>query len=830
VSRWVLDYSGFDPVQEGTREALCTVGNGYFATRGALPECDHDDVHHPGTYVAGVYNRLEDEVGGRTVANESLINAPNWLVLRFRIDGGPWLRLDEVDVLDHRLELDMHRGVLTRRSRIADAEGRILVLTQRRFVSMRDPHLAALETTFLPVGWSGSLEVCSAIDGTVRNDGVARYAGLDDLHLAPVDEAEADEATVVLVVETTQSRIRLAEAARTRVFRADDEVEIDRRLDRRPGWIGQSFTLDATDGVELRVEKVVALFTSRDDGIIEPGEEAAEWASAVAGSFDELLRRHVVSWRHVWERVRIDLGADGDLARILHLQQFHLLQTVSNNTVSIDVGVPARGLHGEAYRGHIFWDELFILPFLSLRLPQLARALLLYRYRRLDRARQAATAIGCQGAMFPWQSAGNGREETQTMHFNPKSGRWLPDASRLQRHVNAAIVYNTWHYYQATDDLDFLRFFGAEMILEIARFWSSLATYDHVTDRYRILGVMGPDEYHEGYPDRDEPGLDDNAYTNVMAVWCLMRAAEVLEAVPPLSRQHLRERLGITDDELIRWDEITHRMTIPFHDGVISQFDGYEHLEELDWADYVERYGDIHRLDRILEAEGDSPNRYKIAKQADVMMLFYVLPPAEVAALLTRLGYEWDDDLIARNSAYYEARTVHGSTLSRLSHAWINARLDRRRSWDLFCAAVRSDLDDIQGGTTAEGIHLGAMAGSIDLLQRCYAGIEVRRDVLRFDPAIPQKLGSLSFDIRYRNHLVHVELTTETASVRVDLDEGGPITIDVKGTLHEVVPGELLEVPVGPERNGSPDAEPTVDLHAAGGLPGPMMDGRLAPE
>jgi trehalose/maltose hydrolase-like predicted phosphorylase len=831
VSRWVLDYEGYDPSHEGTREALCTVGNGYFATRGALPECDHDDVHHPGTYVAGVYNRLEDEVGDRIVSNESLVNAPNWLVLRFRIDDGPWLRPDEVEMEQHRLELDMHRGVLTRRSRLVDPEGRVLVVAQRRFVSMRDPHLAALQTTFLPVGWSGTLEVCSAIDGTVRNDGVARYAGLDDRHLAPVTEAEVDAATVVLVAETTQSRVRLAEAARTRVFRHDEPIEVDRHLERRPGWVGQSFSVDVEDGVELRVEKVVALFTSRDHGVIAPDEEAAQWAADVAGDFDDLLRRHLVSWRHIWERVRIEFGVDGDLARILHLLQFHLLQTVSNNSVPIDVGVPARGLHGEAYRGHIFWDELFILPFLSLRLPQIARATLLYRYRRLDRARQAATAIGCRGAMFPWQSAGNGREETQTMHFNPKSGRWLPDASHLQRHVNVAIVYNVWHYYQATGDLDFLRFFGAEMILEIARFWSSLATYDHVIDRYRIRGVMGPDEYHEGYPDHDEPGLEDNAYTNVMAVWCLMRAIEVLELLPPVSVHELRERLSISEDELARWDEISHRMVVHFHDDVISQFAGYEHLEELDWADYVERYGDIHRLDRILEAEGDTPNRYKVAKQADVMMLFYVLSVGEVAALLTRLGYPWDDDLVARNSVYYEARTVHGSTLSRLVHAWINARLDRRHSWSLFCSAVRSDLDDIQGGTTAEGIHLGAMAGSVDLLQRCYAGIEVRHDVLRFDPAIPEELGSLSFDIRYRGHVVHVELTTETASVRVDLEEGAPITVDIKGVVSEVAPGELIEVPVGPGTNSEAGLEPPeVPATQAGWLTGPKIGERLAPE
>ena len=296
-------------------------------------------------------------------------------------------------------------------------------------------------------------------------------------------------------------------------------------------------------------------------------------------------------------------------------------QTISNNSVGRDSGVPARGLHGEAYRGHVFWDELFIVPFLSVRMPQLARALLQYRYRRLDQARWAASNAGYAGAMFPWQSASDGREETQTMHLNPVSGHWLPDASRLQRHVNAAITYNTWQYYQATGDLEFLRFYGAEMILEIARFWASAASYNHSLDRYEIKGVMGPDEYHERYPDRDEPGLDNNAYTNLMAVWCLCRAFDTLELLPHSSAQDLKERLSISERELDQWRDVSHKMRVCFHDGVISQFEGYENLAELDWDVYRARYRDISRLDRILESEGLSTNSYQVAKQADVMML-----------------------------------------------------------------------------------------------------------------------------------------------------------------------------------------------------------------
>jgi alpha,alpha-trehalase len=383
----------------------------------------------------------------------------------------------------------------------------------------------------------------------------------------------------------------------------------------------------------------------------------------------------------------------------------------------------------------------------------------------------------------------------------------MPDASHLQRHVDAAIAYNVWQYFQATDDVEFLRFFGAEMMLEIARFWATMATYDHVEDRYWIRGVMGPDEYHERYPDNDEPGLDNNAYTNVMAVWCLCRAFDALDALPPVSAQELRERLTISQQELDRWDDISRKMKVCFHDGVISQFEGFDQLEEFDRTDYIERYGDIHRLDRILEAEGNSTNRYKITKQPDVLMLFYLLSRDEMQGLFERLGYDFDDDLVARNVEYYEARTVHGSTLSRVVHAWIHARLDRKQSWDLFAQALLSDVTDVQGGTTGEGIHLGAMAGTIDLLQRCYTGLETRQGVVRLNPSIPEELGSLAFDIRYRGHIVHLEFTPDLARARVDLAEGEPITIDIAGVVKLVDPGQTLEVKLQRHRPRRHDAD-----------------------
>jgi trehalose/maltose hydrolase-like predicted phosphorylase len=308
--------------------------------------------------------------------------------------------------------------------------------------------------------------------------------------------------------------------------------------------------------------------------------------------------------------------------QLLRLHIAHVLQVCSPHTTDLDAGVLARGLNGEAYRGHVFWDELYVFPYLNVRLPRVARGLLLYRARRLEEARRAAQAAGYRGAMYPWQSGSDGQEETQVVHLNPLSGRWETDLSHNQRHVNAAIFYNVWRYYQATGDLEFMVDHGAEMMLEIARFWSSMATYNSRRERYEIHGVMGPDEFHERYPDSTEGGLRNNAYTNVMVAWLCETAQTLLELMPAAAADALTARIGLTDDEIAVWRRMSRRMFVPFHDGVISQFEGYEELTELDWDAYRERYnGKVQRLDRILRAEGDDPNRYKVSKQADTVML-----------------------------------------------------------------------------------------------------------------------------------------------------------------------------------------------------------------
>lgn len=396
--------------------------------------------------------------------------------------------------------------------------------------------------------------------------------------------------------------------------------------------------------------------------------------------------------------------------------------------------------------------------------------------------------------MYPWQSGSDGREETQTLHLNPKSGRWLPDNSHLQRHINVAIAYNVWHYYQVTGDLNFLSFYGAEMLIEIARFWASIARYNRTLDRYEIRHVMGPDEFHDAYPDTAEAGIDNNAYTNTMAVWTLCRALDAIELVPPDRREALRDNLGLRPEELERWKDISHKMRVVFHgDGIISQFEGYDRLQEFDWEGYRKRYGNIQRLDRILEAEGDTPNRYKLSKQADVLMLFYLLSADELREIFHRLGYTFKYETIPRSIDYYLKHTSHGSTLSRVVHAWVLARSKRELSWHLFKEALESDVSDIQGGTTAEGIHLGAMAGTIDLIQRCYTGIETRQDRLQLNPYLPNDLKEIRFDIVYRQHRINLVITHSRLIVSTWPDSGASIKIGIRNKLITIEAGRTMQ-------------------------------------
>ncbi len=768
--QWSISYYDYDPAKEGTREALLTVGNGFFGTRGALEETAADAHNYPGTYIAGLYNCLESQVGGRTVSNEDFVNTPNWLPVTFRIGESDWFDPNQSEIIHMTRRLNLRTGVLQRIMVVRDNQGHESRIESQRFASMDNPHLAGLRYRIIPLNYDKAITVRSTLDGGIINDNVARYRALNAKHLKPIDTYSSGNISALLV-QTNQSAVEIAQAARLLVATNGQEIKPDFEVDSAPEQVTTSFTVAAQRGVALTFDKLVAIYASHQHEIADPFE-AARAALSDQYNFDTLLSASARAWESIWEKADIQIAGDRTAQKLIRLHLYHTFVTSSPHNAQLDAGIPARGLHGEAYRGHIFWDELYILPFLNLHFPDTARAALLYRYQRLGAAREYARQHGFEGAMFPWQSGSSGSEETQTLHLNPLSGEWGPDYSPLQRHVNLAVAYNVWEYLWINKDQDFLENYGAELFLEICRFWVGKAEFDDDSGRFSIAGVMGPDEFHEKYPGASEGGLRNNAYTNILVAWALRRAFDLLDKMPPAARQQLHGKMHLTVTELKHWHTISQKLRIPLSDtGILEQFDGYFDLKELDWEAYRQKYENIHRMDRILKAEGKSPDAYKVAKQADALMTFYVLSDAQVRAILHQLGYQPPDELLRENFYYYLQRTSHGSTLSRLVHAYLAHIIgDRELSWQLYTEALKSDYMDIQGGTTQEGIHAGVMTGTVLFALRAFAGLDYDGETLRLNPSLPAAWRELRFNVGFKGARYHFAITPENVTILLDSD------------------------------------------------------------
>jgi trehalose/maltose hydrolase-like predicted phosphorylase len=283
---WKLVYEGWDPESEPLREALTTLGNGYFATRGAMELVNAGGAHYPGTYVAGGYNRLDTELAGRVIENEDLVNWPNWLYLTFRPEGGDWFAVEAVEMLEYRHELDLQTGIMERIGRFVDSEGRETSLRSRRIVHMADMHLAAIEWTLTPENWSGRVELKSALDGTVKNEGVERYRQLNSQHLEPLENAPVDGEGIYLLVQTVQSRLEMAQAARTRVFKGTESLELERQTDQMPGYIEERLSFECEQGQPLRSVRPATRPAGRSRGSVRSMTSTARtgWLGSGSGT------------------------------------------------------------------------------------------------------------------------------------------------------------------------------------------------------------------------------------------------------------------------------------------------------------------------------------------------------------------------------------------------------------------------------------------------------------------------------------------------------------------------------------------------------------------
>lgn len=488
-------------------------------------------------------------------------------------------------------------------------------------------------------------------------------------------------------------------------------------------------------------------------------------------NFAEIQTTSLDHWQTFWKDADVQIESDDpELQRLVRMNIFHLHQAAQKlANKDLDASVGSRALTGEGYRGHIFWDELFLVPYYATVEPETAKDILKYRLNRLTAAKQNARAQYEHGAMYPWQSAMYGDEQSQSIHLNPLTHRWYQDNSRLQRHVSLAVVYNIWSYTRITGDYDLLREGGLKVLLETTKFWLSKVTYDG--QRYHLSGVMGPDEFHEAYPRTSIGGLSDNAYTNIMLVWSLnwlldLRKNDEVDFAAVCAEVDFDQLL------LQKASDVAGNLALFIDDaGVIEQYQNYFSLKNLNLADYREKYGDIHRIDRILKSEDKSSNDYQVNKQADTLMAVYNLGEKMMQQLVAQLGYQLPKNWLRHNRDYYLARTVHGSTVSRPVFAMIDVVLgELDHALKYLITAIKSDFDDIQGGTTAEGIHTGVMGGTLSVIEHAFAGVKFYDRHVIVEPKIPHNWSYLSFAQRFQGALIRFTFQNNTLCVEADRD------------------------------------------------------------
>lgn len=775
---WQLEYYGYTPGKdEYSVESLLTVGNGFIGLRGTTPEMEISDANYPGLYLASLYNTAESEVSDRTITNEDFVNAPNLQKIYLVIDNEK-IDIAQNTLLSFKRQLNLKTGLFTSFAEIETQTKKQLRIETQKIANMENSHHYSILYRFTPLNFTGEIEVISEADGSVYNYNVARYRSLTNKHLT-IQTTEYFKSKALLIARTNQSDITVCQASQ--LFSDDFSLET-LKSEKTAEKVIQKLTISAEKNRTYTLEKSVTVAK------YQMGEQITTSNLALLSlpRFKEMYAESKEAWRKLWENAAITIDGDLMSQKMLNLHTYHLLVSAAPNAYeqSLDASITARGLHGEAYRGHIFWDELFILPFYILHFPKTAREILLYRYQRLTAAKKAAKEAGYQGAMFPWQSGLDGTEQSQELHLNPISSEWKEDHSRLQRHVSLAIAYNVWQYWHNVRDRSFMEQYGLELILEIAHFWQSAATLDSVTGRYSIEGVMGPDEFHESYPNSQKGGLKNNAYTNMMVVWLFEEVEKLRNQLSPEIFQSVAAKVQLSEDNFSQMTDIRKNLSLEINpEGIIAQFEGYFDLKDLDWDHYREKYGNIYRMDRILNAEGKSADAYKVAKQADSLMIFYNFSTAQVHQILDDLTYRLPEDYVEKNLHYYLARTSHGSTLSRVVHAQLAAMVDQQDlAWSLYQEALYSDYRDIQGGTTAEGIHAGVMAATLYIPLTTFAGIDFREDVMRIDPNLPKQWQNIQFNIQVRGINYHFNVTHETLTVVADQNT----TIILSGATHEL--------------------------------------------
>lgn len=761
---WRVMEKGFSQRRQALYESLFALANGTIGIRGSVEENDlpYPDSR-PGTFMAGVFDAYE-------AWYQAIVNLPFPFTTRFRLNGQT-VSMTSGKIKQYRRELDMYRGLLIRSFVWQDAKGRQTAFTFRRLVSMAEPHLAALEAVFEPLNWSGLAEIENQLDAEVDN--IDFHKGGYQLRperyyfVEPVAGGSLGQDAYHQVIRTKTNPHQVAQAVRLRLLAEDTPLTTKSVLVKTGKQVGRRLTLRVKKGQAYRLEKMVGFAATREG--VAAGPRLVRAADAVAreaqrAGFASALAAHAAAWCRRWRAGDVVVDGHAGDQQALRFSIFHLVQFANPRDNRVNIG--SRGLTAEMHYGNCFWDtELFILPFYIYTWPESARSLAEYRYQTLPEARNKAKRLFFRGAMYPWMSSYPGKEQADYWEY-----------ANIAVHIVGDVHYALEHYYRATGDQDFMERFGAEIVLEIARFWQSRSFYNARRGAAVINTVKGPNEY--------DGVINNNTYTNWQARYCLRSAlqlAEKLKTEDPRRWQTLSAKVALTEEELAAWKTTADRMFINYdaEKQLFIEDDTFLDREPFD----MKTLKPGKKIITELGVSWDTLLRLNIVKQADVLLMMALFPDDFT---LEQKEAAWD---------FYEPKTCHDSSLSYNTHAIIAAQLDKPEEalkyWDL---NARLDLDDTMENSYL-GVHSACVGGTWQAAVMGFAGMRLRDNGFSFSPRLPQRWKGLRFRLLHRGRWLSVTMDRRQVTAELAPGDGSPLDVTAGGRTVSVAPGQRAVLP-----------------------------------
>lgn len=730
LDEWRIETHTLDKKDRRLQESLTSIGNGYMGMRGNFEE-QYSGDHHQGSYLAGVWYPDKTRVGwwknGYPEYFGKVINSMNFIDLGLYLDGEQ-VDLYKDSITEFELSLDMQKGILSRHY-IVEKMGNQLRVEVERFVSIAQKELCAIRMKVTSLTGDTTVRFAPALDGNVTNED----SNYEEKFWLPISVTKDS-----LTVETKPNDFGIEQftVAATMMNRVEQVRETDVNINKMS--VVQEFTGELKMGESATIEKLIVLTTSRDSSKEEVTNRSKEISNSVGQfSFEQLRQQHINLWQERWDKADVVIGGDSAAQQGIRYNLFQLFSTYYGEDERLNIG--PKGFTGEKYGGATYWDtEAYAIPlYLALTDQKVSKNLLNYRHNQLSQAEHNARQQGLKGALYPMV----------TFTGVECHNEW--EITFEEIHRNGAMAYAIYNYTNYTGDESYLLDKGLDVLVGISRFWADRVHYNQDKDQYMIHGVTGPNEY--------ENNVNNNWYTNKMAVWTLNYTLSSLE-----KSETKKEALQVEPVEIEKWKAIIEKMYFPYDEKreIFVQHDTFLDKElrpvtELDSAELP--LSQNWSWDKIL--------RSPYIKQADVLQGIYFFKE------------EFTLEEKRRNFDFYEPLTVHESSLSPSIHAILAADLNKSdKAIELYSRTARLDLDNYNNDTQ-DGLHITSMTGSWLTIVEGFAGMRTTNESLSFAPILPENWTNYEFHINYRGRLL--KMTVVVNDLTVTLVRGAAIQMTI---------------------------------------------------